>query len=171
MKFETCLAFVLEREGGYVNDPDDRGGETNFGITDATADAHFGRNVNVRDLTPVQVASVYRAIWDRGRCEDLPGPLRLVHFDACVNHGVTTAAVLLQRTVGVAADALVGPVTLRATHDFCRDVSGAAGTVAHYLELRRLRYKHLARTPSQAKFLSGWLDRLCHVAVATLLSL
>ena len=52
--FEEIIESVLKHEGGYVNDPHDRGGETNFGIT-----KKFYPNVDIKNLTKEQAKKIY----------------------------------------------------------------------------------------------------------------
>ena len=57
--FDTFVSGVLQREKGYVNNPKDRGGETNFGITAETARRN-GFTGNMRDLTRDQAVLIYK---------------------------------------------------------------------------------------------------------------
>ena len=161
--FAEALRFVLAREGGFVDDPVDRGGRTNFGITQRVYDP-TGRN-DVKDITPREVEAIYReGYWEAGRCPALvalskPG-LALCHFDASVNHGRIQAAKFLQRAVGAVADGAIGPLTLAAVGR--ADESEA---LRSYLDQREYFYRRLAeKDPAQAKFLKGWLLRLKHLS-------
>lgn len=92
MSFEKALAFTLKWEGGYVNDPSDPGGETNFGITKRAWDeyrmAFPHLPVSVKDIPKSEVEKFYfRKYWLPAKCDELPAPLDMVHFDACVNVG------------------------------------------------------------------------------------
>ena len=113
MDFELALAFVLDQEGGYSHRSDDP--ETNFGITRQTARA-YGYRGSMRNIRMELVRRIYRqGYWDRCRCEDLPyHPLRLAVFDAAVNSGPGQSIKWLQAELGVAADGVIGPVTLAA---------------------------------------------------------
>src|SRR5262245_15160238 len=66
--FEACLKFVLQFEGGFVNNPADPGGPTNLGVTQTTLSAFLGRHATVDEvkaLTPEKVAPIYRfRFWD-----------------------------------------------------------------------------------------------------------
>jgi lysozyme family protein len=87
MSFEQALKFVLEREGGYVNDPLDPGGETNYGISKKVYP-----NVDIRNLTPDLAGLIYhKDYWLASGCEDLTPGMALVVFDTAVNCGVTRA--------------------------------------------------------------------------------
>lgn len=114
MTFENALAIVLRHEGGYVNDPRDPGGETNYGITIKTARAH-GYGGSMREIPMPLVREIYRrGYWDAARCGDLPERLRLLHFDSAVNSGPAQAARWLQSASGAKADGVIGPLTMGA---------------------------------------------------------
>lgn len=87
MSFEQALKFVLEREGGYVNDPADPGGETKYGISKKSYP-----NVDIRHLTPELAAVIYQSdYWAPAGCDDLEPGLALVVFDTAVNCGKSRA--------------------------------------------------------------------------------
>jgi lysozyme family protein len=163
--FQRALAFVLKAEGGYTNHPSDRGGPTNKGILQREYDQYRRRKglpaADVRDILHAEVADIYlHDYWLAGRCDRMPWPVSLAHFDACVNVGVAQAAKFLQRTVSARDDGVVGPLTLRAlTSALERESPGA---LAAWLARQRVPlYRHLAkRDPEQRVFLSGWLNRL-----------
>ncbi|MBK1690992.1 hypothetical protein CKO33_02250 [Ectothiorhodospira mobilis] len=146
-RFATCVAQILDAEGGYVNDPRDPGGETNFGISKR---AHPG--VDIANLTRDGAAAIYRRdYWDAVSCGELPAPVDHVVFDAAVNQGTTAAVKTLQSALGVTPDGIVGPNTLGAVAE--HDPHPLAERVLGY---RAVRY---ARTDNPA-FLRGWFNRL-----------
>ena len=113
-RFLTFIERVLGHEGGYSNHPADKGGETNWGITIATARAN-GYTGDMRFLSREQAIEIYRkAFWERYQCDKLPSALAFQYFDACVNHGAAHAAKFLQRACGAVADGMVGEQTLAA---------------------------------------------------------
>jgi len=163
--FQRALAFVLKAEGGYTNHPADRGGPTNKGILQREYD-QYRRNkrlpaAHVRDILQAEVEDIYlHDYWLAGRCDRMPWPVGLAHFDACVNVGVAQAAKFLQRTVSARDDGVVGPLTLAAlTSALARESPGA---LAARLARQRIPfYRALAkRDPEQRVFLSGWLNRV-----------
>jgi lysozyme family protein len=100
--------MVLNNEGGYVNDPNDPGGETNLGICKRAYP-----NVNIKNLTETEAVTIYRQdYWDKCRCDDLPECIQALVFDAAVNQGTRTAIVLLQRALKVKDDGVLGPITI-----------------------------------------------------------
>lgn len=87
MNFETAVAHVLEVEGGYVNHPNDPGGETNYGISKRSYP-----HLDIAGLTREQAAEIYRRdFWEPLGAEDLDPRLALLTFDAAVNHGLGRA--------------------------------------------------------------------------------
>jgi len=87
-----ALRFVLEKEGGYVNDPDDPGGETKWGIA-----KRFHPDEDIKNLTPERAAEIYfDEYWVPAGCDVLPNPLCIVVFDTAVNMGVSQAVAYLK---------------------------------------------------------------------------
>ena len=131
--FEDALKFTLKWEGGFVNDRDDPGGKTNYGITAETFARYFpGREVE--SITLPEAATIYRnGYWVGAGCESLPKPLAVAVFDTAVNCGVSRAKRWLEET---------------------RDSK-------KYLTLRREHYYRISDSnPSLKKFIRGWLNRL-----------
>jgi lysozyme family protein len=160
MGFDEALQFTLAEEGGYVNDPRDRGEATNRGVTQAVYDAwRKGQGQtpqDVRLMGNAEVQELYREkYWEPGHCGDLRGRLGVVHFDWCVNHGVGGALKTLQQSLGVAVDGAWGLRTAAAS------ASSPATAAVRYDALRRQWYlKRVAEAPDQAAFLPGWLARV-----------
>lgn len=114
MKFEQAFELLLGHEGGFVDNPDDPGGATKWGITERVARAH-GYQGPMRDL-PVAVARGIAKIayWDTVRADELPAAVRYAVFDAAYHSGPSQAVKWLQRAVGVPDDGVVGRQTLGA---------------------------------------------------------
>jgi lysozyme family protein len=153
--FDVCLEMLLEHEGGYVNHPKDPGGETNLGVTRAVYEQHVGRQVmdgEMRNLTKADVKPIYKTMyWDKVRGDDLPHGLDWSVFDWAVNSGPGRAAKALQRIVGVKPDGGIGPVTLRAVHNF-----DAADLIEKMHDQRQAFYEGLNTFPT---FGRGWTKR------------
>ena len=165
MSFDDCLKFVLQWEGGYVNDPHDRGGATNKGVTQAAYNEWRERKLydkrSVRDIEAGEVMQIYlEQYWKPARCPAMDSPMSLVMFDSSVNHGVGRAVKFLQSVLGVEQDGHFGPQTM-AAYD---DIEAAHGTkfIAHAVLTRREAFYRqiVERDPSQKRFLNGWLNRL-----------
>jgi lysozyme family protein len=160
MSFEQALAFTLKEEGGYVDNPDDRGGATNFGITQHTYDT-FRKNRmlpdrSVKDIEAAEIQDIYGAMyWKPAQCSKLPWKLGICHFDWCVNHGIQGATKTLQTAVGAYADGYIGPQTIAAAAAVDEPTA-----IKKYLELRMDWYMMRADADeSQRQFLHGWLAR------------
>lgn len=166
---ETLIDDVIEREGGFVDHPADRGGATNFGVTRRTLSDWLGRAASVDDVRSMSL-EVARAIYRseyfiRPGLADLPEPLHAVMLDASVHHGPATAIRMLQRLLSLwgmdpgPIDGVVGPKTMRAAEMACagrhRDLTVAL------IEHRRHFMKEIVETDrSQAVFFNGWMNRL-----------
>jgi len=108
--FDTAFERLLGNEGGYVNDPRDPGGETQWGISKRSYP-----NLDIRNLTRDQAKAIYlRDFWLGGQMDRMPPALAFQAFDAAVNHGIKRAKMMVQQAAGVAADGSIGPQTLAA---------------------------------------------------------
>ena len=108
--FLDLVDRVLSHEGGYVNDPNDPGGETKWGISKRSYP-----HLNIKDLTRQDAIAIYqRVFWQRVQGDKLPVPFVFQALDAAVNHGIGNAVRWMQRAAGVADDGVIGPVTLAA---------------------------------------------------------
>jgi len=181
-RFDDVLKTVLGFEGGYANDPNDRGGETNLGITAGTLARAFKdglvKSKDVSTLTRPEAATIYRRYyWDKCRCDELPEPLDLLIFDSAVNSGTGGAIKMLQEAINallpgnpLELDGSIGPKTL-ALLDKIRKISLditlkypelEPGAILRYLCLdtqmnKAELYDWLAdRDPTQRKFVRGW---------------
>ncbi len=170
MRFDDVLKIVLGFQGGYANDPNDKGGEPNLGITAGTlARAHKEGIVghsDVKRLTRAEAARIYEAFyWKPSRCDLMPEPLDLLAFDAAVNHVVGGGGKLLQRalnTMGanLVVDGAVGPKTLAAITTLLEEGKGAAvkGLCGCFMMHRAVYFTDIVtNNPTQKKFLFGWL--------------
>ena len=114
--FDDAVEFTLKEEiggsvnGGYVNDPDDPGGETKWGVSKR---AH--PNLDIANLTWEDALKLWKLdYWDHYKVERIPGILRVYYFDALYHHRPSTAAKILQRGVGAVPDGRIGPNTIHA---------------------------------------------------------
>lgn len=164
-RFAICLKFVLKHEGGYSNNPNDRGGATNKGITQVTYDvwriAHDLSRNPVLGISGAEVGKIYADdYWKPVRADALSTPLDLCLFDAAVQHGPRRAVKWLQRVVGAVSDGVIGPKTLtllalRVERD------GMRAVLDEYIAIRDDFYHEIiANDPSQVVFIKGWMNRL-----------
>lgn len=146
--FDTFIERVLSHEGGYVNDPKDPGGETQWGISKRSYPT-----VNIRRLTRAGAIELYRAdFWNAIAGDVLPPALAFQALDAAVNHGVGQAKRWLQRAAGVAEDGQIGPVTRAALRD-----GDPADLVLRFMAYRLDFYTRLTTFD---RFGRGWVRRM-----------
>ena len=171
---EALIDELIEREGGYVNHPADRGGPTRFGITEAVARAH-GYGGAMAELPRDEAAAIYRRLyWLRPSYDEVAKrspALAAELFDTGANMGPAVAATFLQRALtalnrngkdypDLVPDGRVGPRTLEALDAFLtmRGPSGETVLLRALEALQGERYLRLAeRRPAQEVFLYGWL--------------
>lgn len=166
-RFHTCLDIVLGHEGGYSNHPFDRGGATNYGITQKTYDMwrreHHLSQRPVAEIEEQEVGVIYGEYWADARCSYMPEPLDLLMFDAAVNHGAGRAIRLLQRALGAEVDGVIGRKTMNALHE---DVVayGIEDVCRRCLDERAGFYDMIIRNDtSQSRFANGWMNRVEHL--------
>lgn len=119
MNFSVAIERVLGHEGGYAHRPyaDDPGGETNWGITIATARAN-GYSGDMKTMNRNEAIVIYkRAIWDRNYLDQMDFAIAFQVFDGIVNHGAGNAVKWLQEAVGVTRDGAIGPQTIAAVNE------------------------------------------------------
>jgi len=158
--FNVALQLILRFEGGYVNDPADKGGETNKGIIKKVYDAYrtsIGKPIqSVKNISDEEVKDIYyKNYWLAAKCDKLPVDVDTVHFDAAVNCGPTQAAKFLQRSIGVNADGVVGDTTLAKVNSMSSKVvvkSYVSSRIDFYIDL-------VIKDVTQVKFLKGWIRR------------
>jgi lysozyme family protein len=152
MTFDHAFNSLLGHEGGYSFHPADPGAETMWGVT-ATVAREAGYTGAMRDLGQDRARKIYRLkYWDAVQADELPPPVRYAVFDAAVNSGVGQAARWLQRSLGVADDGKIGPLTIAAA----RQADPQALTKK--MLAQRLRFMtNLSHWPS---FSRGWARRI-----------
>jgi lysozyme family protein len=171
---EELIEEVIEREGGYVNHPADRGGATNWGITEGVA-RRSGFTGEMRSLPKSDAVAIYKRLyWLAPRFNDVAQyapKLAAEMFDTGINMGTGTATAFLQRALNalnregkdypdMKVDRQIGPATLGALDAFLNKRGRGGESVllkavealqgAHYLNIAEAR-------PSQEAFVYGWL--------------
>ena len=157
MPFYQEIKKVVEREGGYVNDPVDPGGETKYGISKKAYP-----NVDIKNLTVDDAVEMYKNdYWIPAKVERLPDKLQGQYFDMVVNQGRAKAAKILQRACNgknknkIDVDGGLGPATRRAL-DGVELERVRAYRVKYYADL-------VTKKPEQDKFYFGWFKRSMEV--------
>lgn len=175
---ESIAADIVRREGGYVNDPDDPGGATNYGVTihtlrqlgldlntDGTIDA-----ADVAKLPRETAVEIYvKHYFETPKLNLLPEPLQPSVFDMQVNAGAH-AIRILQRMMAVFGtnlrdDGVVGPATVRAV---AKAMAMAPDHLvdAYGIERRNYYYRLADQRPASRKYAraqdggkGGWITR------------
>lgn len=165
MTRDEIIDRIIDTEGGYVDDPNDPGGETNYGITSKVA-ARSGYKGPMRDMPRSVAADIYRAkYWDKVRADDLfaiSPELAAEVVDTGVNMGPGTATKFLQTSLSafgydIAIDGGMGPKTLAALQLFAalRDVNVLTRAVDC---LQGAKYIEIALKRDKSKtFVYGWM--------------
>ena len=157
LSFESIVQVVLKHEGGYVNDPDDSGGETNFGISKRAFP-----DLDIKNLTKEDAVKIYHdKYWKPSRVEMLPERLWATYFDMAVNMGKKRACEILQkacnhkRNVNIKVDGRLGRNT----------AASAKKLEPERLQSFRVKYyaELINRKPKLEKYWFGWYKR----AIAT----
>jgi len=164
-RLDSCLQYVLQWEGGFVHDPQDRGGATNKGITQKTYNTYLTKQQlplrSVEEIDDDEVTEIYKnEYWDKCHCADIPVPLDLIVFDSAVQHGVSRASKWLQHCVGSVPDGIIGTNTIYALHGKVLD-KRLQDVMDNYLNGRISFYAQIiANDPTQKKFAKGWKNRI-----------
>ncbi|KMS57939.1 glycoside hydrolase family 108 protein [Sphingobium cupriresistens] len=174
MNIDKQIDEVIRREGGYVNHPNDRGGPTNWGITQQVARA-YGYAGDMKALPRATAVAIYRErYWTAPKFDQLAAVFpEIGHeiFDTGINMGTAAAAKFVQRVLNVCnrgaadypditADGLVGKMTIAAANGLKAKRGTAAGEVLRKAidGLQAARYVEIAEAnPTQESFAFGWL--------------
>lgn len=159
-KFEKAIEIVLRHEGGYVNDRDDPGGETKYGI------ARRGYpDEDIKKMTIARAKEIYhRDHWfplklNKVRCQEIANKI----LDMCVNFGGQSGTKVVQMalcTYGqvVEVDGIIGPQTIKALNKVRRKYQKVFIGIMTYYQMRR--YIGITeRREKSKKFLRGWTRR------------
>lgn len=146
--FDLLIDRVLAIEGGYVDNPADPGGETQWGISKRSYPT-----VDIKGLTRADAVVIYRRdFWDRCHGDEMHPALAYQALDFAVNSGIETAVRKLQAAAGVADDGHWGPATATA-------VKGFNPAVLAFLYLAE-RLDFMRKLKAWKDFGSGWAGRI-----------
>lgn len=163
--YKILIPFVLKYEGGYVNNPNDKGGPTNKGVTLNTYRSVYGRAKTINDLkymTGNEWRHIFKSLyWDKCKADDITDQsIANILVDWAYNSGPLIPIKHLQRILGVKDDGIIGPKTMQVLNN--RSPLPLFGALK---QDRIAFYKAIvAKNPSQKVFLNGWLNRVNHFA-------
>jgi lysozyme family protein len=155
--FLSIIEEVIQHEGGYVDDPLDKGGETNYGIS-----KRWYPNVDIKNLSKEDAVLIYyRDYWKPSKAYKLPQDLQKTYFDMCVNMGQSRATKILQQAINskksskIDVDGRIGTQT----------ISNADKVTKGRLQAYRCLYygKIISKQPEQERFYYGWYKRAISV--------
>lgn len=154
MNFDEAFTRLIGHEGGYVDDPNDPGGETKYGISRRSYPGE-----DIPNMTLERAKEIYkRDFWRPAGCDALPNDLKFEMFDLAVHTSSPRKPFLaikfLQESCGVDVDGVLGPLTLLA--------AGAAPTARTLRRLQGLRLAYYASRPKHLRdtYLAGWVTRV-----------
>jgi lysozyme family protein len=148
---KNALNWIIQIEGGLVNNPSDPGGVTKFGISQTSYP-----NLSISSLHISAAKQIYtRDYWDKCNADKIPYPVNIAVFDMAVNCGVTPAVKLLQTVIGVTADGVWGEMSRTALAQKTPDI-----VFNEYLWKRVEYYKKLKKF---SIFGRGWIARLLNL--------
>lgn len=147
-KFEIFFDRLLGHEGGYTFDPNDPGGETNWGISKRAYP-----NLIIKALTREDAFNIYRKdLWNAIEADNLPDSIAFQVFDFAVNSGIQVAIRYLQRALRVADDGFFGPISKAA--------AGMASETDMILNLNAERLEFMTKLKNWQYNSKGWARRI-----------
>ncbi len=159
-EFEKSIEYILEIEKGFVNDPDDHGHATNFGITQDTLARWRKRPVSIEDVRTMDVTEakeIYKAWWWNALDLDKISDQRVATalLDVGVNFGIVRSSKLVQQSVGAKIDGQLGPITQASINCLSRTIF-----LAKFIDVVQDFYVNIViQDQTQLKFLRGWINR------------
>lgn len=170
--FDQAYQKILALEGNYNNDPDDLGGETYKGIARkfwpqwegwAIVDSYANRSnfpILLDTDTKLQalVKEFYRVnFWDKVMGDYiLNQDIAFNLFDFAINAGIPESIKTAQKSVGAAADGVIGKITLGLLNSYDRELFLAKFDLAKidkYVDI-------VDKYPKQIKYFFGWVKRV-----------
>ena len=169
MSFEKAMEIVFRHEGGYVNDPDDPGGETKYGISKRSYP-----ELDITGLTKEEAKEIYkRDWWNKYKFCRLPGEVGIKIMDLAINIGAKPAIKILQEAgnnvvpkddprdylSNLEVDGIIGDLTIFRIYDVFHDYNRNLIDQIRLLAIKRY-IDIIERNPIQIKYLKGWIKRV-----------
>lgn len=159
---DKVISAIKKAEGGWSNNPNDKGGCTMSGITIATYREFFGNKTcaDLKKLTDREWEYIFRKrYWNPWKADEiLNTSIALLCVDMGFNSGTVNAIKRVQACLGLTADGIVGPKTLAALN-----APGALNVFQKIWNMRAKYYLSLSEPKSQRGFFRGWLKRLLDI--------
>ncbi len=160
MNFDKAFELLMVNEvngmpgGGYVNNPDDPGGETKYGISKRAYP-----DIDIAGLTEDDAKAIYqRDYWGAHQCDTMPWAVGWVFFDCAVNHGAHMAIKWLQGALSLPADGVLGQQTLGAVARVSDPISAAR-------DITLARDEFSATLSNYPTFKRGWKKRFLNTLI------
>ncbi len=150
--FDEAIEITLKHEGGYVNDPSDNGGETNFGIS-----SRAYPNIDIKNLTEDEAKTIYKQdYWDKLKADEIESQnVASALFDTAVNMGVRTASKMIQSCLDTQTDGYIGANSLKAINATNEEL-----LLLRFKLAKIARYAYITeKRPANKKYLLGWINR------------
>ena len=174
-KIDTLLPFILSWEGGFTNNPNDRGGATCKGVTLATwrsvgYDKNGDKMIDVKDLKLITDEDVRDKVlrpmcWNRWKADQINDQSIANLVVDWVWHSGRFGIIYPQQILGVNADGIVGPKTIAAINSHPKP----SVLFSKLWARRKQQFNAIAKAdPSQRQFLKGWCNRLEGIAYGSL---
>ena len=151
-RFENAMKFVRVIEGGKFFHKNDPGGFTNMGLTQRDYP-----NLDLKKLTRKQADEIFFTdYWNKSSANILPHPAYISYFDAVVNTGKSRANKILQKTLNLKEDGVIGPITESAI----KNVKDPIKFALDLADGKQKFYERLVRSNTKFKsFIKGWTRR------------
>lgn len=147
--FDEAFEELMQREGGYSNNPADPGGETMWGVTARVARAS-GYTGPMRELPRDTAKAICKRLyWDPLRLDEVPALMGFTVLDANYNGG--HAVLWMQQASGAKADGILGPATLAAVR--------AVDPLRFVMRFTAVRQGYFTACKAWPSFGRGWINR------------
>lgn len=146
--FKDIFDRVINHEAGYVNNPKDPGGETNWGISKRSYP-----HLDIKTLSREDAAQIYyNDFWVPLKGDSMPSNVAFHVFDFAINSGIETAIRYYQRALGVADDGHFGPVSITA--------SANISDTDQIMNLTAERLEYMTKLKNWPDASKGWARRI-----------
>jgi len=162
--FLKAFTEIIGIEGGYVNNPDDRGGETKYGISKRAYP-----NIDIKNLTLNKAKEIYhRDYWIATKLEQIDCyDIQLELFDTAVNMGVYKTQTILQEALNLLnrnernfkdlkVDGQIGKITISAYNQVDKKILLKVLNGLQFMNYVRI----VEKDKSQEVFMNGWMRRV-----------